>query len=256
MPRHQPACPSWLQVPSADLPWCGAPSALAAQLVRLLQAGWPSPFLLLFDEVWAMVEQLRPTMAAATGNAVNMDILAWYVDPNKGHSGFSPHRDRQPRSARSTFRPQASTRHLCHACSRVSACGRCRLIHCTGDRHARMHASTTCGTSCSSSIGPMRGQFEAQADGGQQSAVSQPLCSRAVPHACMQGAGPHAGGAMYTTAWVPLTDACPENSCLYVVPRCAAARRHACKCLRVHAHVHAVWASCSSHPSWADVVAR
>ena len=27
------------------------------------------------------------------------------------------------------------------------------------------------------------------------------------------------GSAMYTTAWVALTDAAPENSCLYVIPR-------------------------------------
>lgn len=29
------------------------------------------------------------------------------------------------------------------------------------------------------------------------------------------------GTAMYTTLWLPLTDATPENSCLYVIPRCA-----------------------------------
>jgi hypothetical protein len=27
---------------------------------------------------------------------------------------------------------------------------------------------------------------------------------------------------MYATLWLPLTEASPENSCLYVIPRCAA----------------------------------
>lgn len=56
-----------------------------------------------------------------------------YVDPNKGHAGFSPHRDRQPPDAAATFRPD--------------------------------------------------------------------------------------GSAMYSTCWVALTDAVPDNSCLYVLPR-------------------------------------
>lgn len=94
------------QVPSSALPWSVDPSTLAAKLVALLQAGWPSPFLLLYDEVWCMVHQMAPLMQGASGNAVNMDILAWYVDPNKGLAGFSPHRDRQPRNAPATFRPQ------------------------------------------------------------------------------------------------------------------------------------------------------
>jgi hypothetical protein len=47
-------------------------------------------------------------MKAATGNACNLDILAWYVDPNAGQAGFSPHRDRQPDDAAATFRRDGS----------------------------------------------------------------------------------------------------------------------------------------------------
>ena len=71
---------------------------------------------------------------AATGNRLNFDALCWHVDPADARpSAFSPHRDRQPDDAPSTFRAD--------------------------------------------------------------------------------------GTAMYATAWVPFTDATPENSCLYVIPR-------------------------------------
>jgi len=41
---------------------------------------------------------------------LNMDFLAWYIDPQQGGTGFSPHRDRQPLDPRLTFRdPDAGT---------------------------------------------------------------------------------------------------------------------------------------------------
>lgn len=107
-------------------------SRLARGVEGILRAGWPASFIVMFDEAWVLIDYLSEVMRNATGNACNMDVLAWYVDPNRGQAGFSPHRDRQPDDSPSTFR---------------------------GD-----------------------------------------------------------GSAMYTTAWVALTDAEPSNSCLYVVP--------------------------------------
>ncbi|GLC45737.1 hypothetical protein PLESTB_000504000 [Pleodorina starrii] len=110
---------------------------LARNMVTLMQHGWPATFLLMFDEVWALIHRASALMAATTGgNACNMDVLCWYVDPNRGDAGFSPHRDRQPDDSPATFRASD-------------------------------------------------------------------------------------GSPMYSTCWVPLTDACPENSCLYMVPRWA-----------------------------------
>ncbi|WIA09472.1 hypothetical protein OEZ85_008873 [Tetradesmus obliquus] len=123
------------QVSSSELPWSVHPSALAAAVVSLIRHGWPPSLLLAYDEAWAVVQQASVLMAGSTGNRVNMDILAWYVDPSRGDAGFSPHRDRQPDNAPATFRPD--------------------------------------------------------------------------------------GSAMYATLWLPLTDAVPENSCLYVIPRFA-----------------------------------
>jgi hypothetical protein len=60
------------------------------------------------SQAWLLIERMSSLMAAATGNACNMDVLAWYVDPNAGAAGFSPHRDRQPGDAAATFRADGS----------------------------------------------------------------------------------------------------------------------------------------------------
>jgi len=81
---------------------------LAEAVVLLLQYGWPASFLVLYDEVWLLIQQASNLMKNATGNVCNMDVLAWYVDPNCGDSGFSPHRDRQPDDSPATFRADGS----------------------------------------------------------------------------------------------------------------------------------------------------
>jgi hypothetical protein len=59
----------------------------------------PATFILLFDEAWYLASS---TIAHAISqsnhpvNQFNFDMLAWYIDPSEGTSGFSPHRDRQP----------------------------------------------------------------------------------------------------------------------------------------------------------------
>jgi len=106
---------------------------LALGIVQLMQYGWPPAFIAMYDEAWQLAQEVSLLMKGATGNEINMDMLAWYIDPSKGHAGFSPHRDRQPDDSPSTFRRD--------------------------------------------------------------------------------------GSAKYATIWIPFTDATPDNSCLYVVPR-------------------------------------
>ena len=108
---------------------------LANSVVTLMQYGWPPSFLGIYDEAWAIVQQVSTILKKTTKNEMNMDFLVWYIDPNNKESGFSPHRDRQPSDTPSTFRED--------------------------------------------------------------------------------------GTAMYTTCWIPFTDACPDNSCLYLIPRWA-----------------------------------
>jgi hypothetical protein len=66
------------QVAAQQLPWSSSVSDMAAAVATLIQYGWPSSFLLVFDEVWAAVAQVAPLMKEATGNECNMDILAWW----------------------------------------------------------------------------------------------------------------------------------------------------------------------------------
>ena len=62
--------------------------------------GLPATFILLFDEAWELAfhpsTQQIISQTNHEKNVFNYDILAWYIDPSEGVSGFSPHRDRQP----------------------------------------------------------------------------------------------------------------------------------------------------------------
>ena len=84
-------------VSAAKLRWGTQPAACAAAVEALKAAGWPPPFLLAFDELWALQRQAAPLLAAASGGNVPCgDALVWHVAPADGDAGFSPHRDRQP----------------------------------------------------------------------------------------------------------------------------------------------------------------
>ena len=67
--------------------------------------------MLVYDQVWQLLDRLRPAVAAATGNQPNFDMLAFLVDPNRGDAGFSPHRDRQPDDAPGSFRADGSPKY-------------------------------------------------------------------------------------------------------------------------------------------------
>ena len=63
----------------------------------------PATFILLFDEAWQLASQSKAVLEKSSHekNVFNYDLLAWYIPP--GSPGFSPHRDRQPDDAPSTF---------------------------------------------------------------------------------------------------------------------------------------------------------
>jgi len=95
----------------------------------------PATFILLFDQTWELAQLAKRSLGECTHtkNVFNFDVLAWYIDPSENVAGFSPHRDRQPEDAPSSF------------------------------------------------------------------------------HKCQQ--------AKYVTMWTALSEATPENSCLYVIPK-------------------------------------
>lgn len=63
--------------------------------------GFPASFILLFDVTWDVAAISRELFAKTCleTNEFQYDILAWHITGE----GFSPHRDRQPVDARSTF---------------------------------------------------------------------------------------------------------------------------------------------------------
>lgn len=71
----------------------------------LHENGLPASFIFLFDETWQLAQESKRTLETVSDyrNSFNFDLLAWYIPPGKG--GFSPHRDRQPDHAASTFHP-------------------------------------------------------------------------------------------------------------------------------------------------------
>jgi len=85
---------------------------LEAAILALGRAGWPATFVIVYDAVWDLLRQAGPLCRGAAGpNAFNGDILAWCVDPAKGQSGFSPHRDRQPEDVAASFRADGTPRY-------------------------------------------------------------------------------------------------------------------------------------------------
>jgi Phytanoyl-CoA dioxygenase (PhyH) len=70
---------------------------------QLQRQNLPASFVLMFDETWELAMQSRKMLESATHsrNAFNFDLLAWFIPLGEG--GFSPHRDRQPDDAASSF---------------------------------------------------------------------------------------------------------------------------------------------------------
>ena len=102
--------------PQETLNEAGTCRKLAAGVRRLLLHGWPASFIFIYDEAWAVVEKMQPTLHAATGGSRFIgDVFAWHVDPAVGQRGWGPHRDRMgsgPSSFREDRTPMLSTSWL------------------------------------------------------------------------------------------------------------------------------------------------
>jgi hypothetical protein len=79
---------------------------------HLDKQGLPPTFILLFDQTWELARASRSVLESSTHskNSFNFDLLAWLIKAGKG--GFSPHRDRQPEEAESTFHPGDQARFV------------------------------------------------------------------------------------------------------------------------------------------------
>ncbi|MBS1955559.1 MAG: SAM-dependent methyltransferase [Cyanobacteria bacterium SZAS-4] len=75
-------------------------SALAAKLARgveiMHKAGWPPPFVVLYDEYWEMFYQLKPLFESILGEGYKQmtSVWCWYLENNSESKGWGHHRDR------------------------------------------------------------------------------------------------------------------------------------------------------------------
>mmetsp|Transcript_21832 Transcript_21832/g.32688 ORF Transcript_21832/g.32688 Transcript_21832/m.32688 type:complete len:516 (-) Transcript_21832:170-1717(-) len=145
--------------------------ALKTGIEALTEANIPATFILLFDETWELAHGARTFLSEATHaqNQLNFDILAWFIDPRRGESGFSPHRDRQPDDIASSFHKPYS-----RASAKI-----------------------------------MNGANNVNAGNKRCADATKEQTSRTIEDY---------GMAKYVTMWMALSNATPENSCLYVIP--------------------------------------
>ncbi len=95
--------------------WDSSPEALAVEAHRLDELGYPATFLLMNEEAWKCVSAASKIISGVSSDpaiVLNLDILAWRIDPRKGQSGFSPHRDRQPADVRGSFTASGVPRYI------------------------------------------------------------------------------------------------------------------------------------------------
>ena len=87
--------------------------SLSSKIRLLTKLGYPATFVLLCDETWLLIDDIRRFMNFNfSSNSCSMDILAWCIDPCLRESGFSPHRDRQPDDISSSFRSDGLPKYI------------------------------------------------------------------------------------------------------------------------------------------------
>lgn len=89
----------------------GVDLAAMASLVRAIAAAGILPvFAYVFDEFWLPYHRLHPWLKALLGNyALMPDFWAWNLEPDKGHAGWAPHRDKNHSALRPDRSPKALT---------------------------------------------------------------------------------------------------------------------------------------------------
>ena len=162
---------------------------LAMGIRRLSAHGYSAMFILQYDEAWIVGDLLSSIITAASGNE---PIGDWYIfcvgDNASTYKPGPPHRDR-PTADNTSFRapkvaPTAAA--VAHA-----------IANCTDE------VSTIVISSSKAAVG---------FDGPSSS-----LCGA---HNLLDGLDSDGlGSPMYCSVWLALTDATPETSCLYVIPR-------------------------------------
>jgi hypothetical protein len=87
---------------------------MADAVIRLVESGIPAPFCMVFDEFWLPAFSLSKIVTVALGGSYQLlpDFWIWHIDPSKGETGWSPHRDKDYRALFPDRRPKAVTAWL------------------------------------------------------------------------------------------------------------------------------------------------
>ncbi len=69
---------------------------LASGVERIFEAGWPTPFSVVYDEYWELFHSLRLLISGIMGAEYKQvpNFWCWYVDTNNESKGWGHHRDR------------------------------------------------------------------------------------------------------------------------------------------------------------------
>lgn len=81
-----------LETSRRHLEWKIDVAGIARGVARLVAKGWPPNFIMMYDEPWLLVHQLKHIVLMATGNRLSYDFSIFHVV--SGAAGWPPHRDR------------------------------------------------------------------------------------------------------------------------------------------------------------------
>lgn len=91
--------------------WATPTADMATCIASLVERGLPAPFCFIYDEFWMTYFSLHQILQRLLGPDYKMlpDFWSWHVDPRKGESGWSPHRDKGRSALYPDGRPKSLT---------------------------------------------------------------------------------------------------------------------------------------------------
>ena len=156
---------------------------LAMGIRRLLAHGYSANMILMFDEAWVVGDLLSTLVTGASGNAPIGDWFVFHVENTSSYSPGPPHRDR-PTADKTSFRPTEAT-----------------LPVVVIDTPLPVVITTVASIQTESEIVT---EISVVTVGTSVVAIEETLIL---------------GAPKYCSVWLALTDATPENSCLYFIPK-------------------------------------
>lgn len=118
---------------ASSLPWAVDIAGLAKAVTTLVSRGWPPNFLLVYDEAWLLVHQLRSIVLQTSGNRLSLDFSVFHVVA--GAAGWPPHRDRGGGETMCAFRRDGTPQYVTTWVALSDATTTNSCIHVVSKRH-------------------------------------------------------------------------------------------------------------------------